>query len=469
VIEPKIPHDEIFRNFICTQENKPFLSELYADYLASYILSGELYPGHLFPSVKELHEQNSLPYHVINEALKLLKSKGLIKTGRGIKTHVSQTKPAVKTNNDASLPLYADCHYLPYCSDTASIIKKYHKTKFYYSSIVPPQQENVISEELIDTLCINFNQLHHKQYTNENFLYVNSCFYLMRAIGRAIWEKNSVIVIPEKASTQLRNALKFEKLNTVTVKSDGEGIDIKDLDLICTQYKVTGVVIMSVANFPDCKAMSEKRISDLFQTQNLYGFKIIENNFYEPWLYNQQNKVLNGASNSLDTIIYIYPLNYFIKDISHLRAVAADTITIQKIKSHLVTHEVEWNYSLARSACSTLLLQEYATTCTNLRAQLHYSITMIRNVFSATNFWDAHGLNQDAGMAFLLRPREGSFPTHAVARLHEYGIQVYHPEIYMGDISQGLRIDLSYYLTSKTLETKVKKLERITRKICMEG
>ena len=469
VIESKNFSDEIFRNFIYTEEEKPFLSELFADYLTNCISTGNLLPSQHLPTVEDMHLGNHLPYHVINAALKILKNRGLILMGRGIKTQVAQKQPVVAAVANTSSPIYCDCYSLPFCNSTAAIKTMYHKTKFYCMSTVPPQYENSICEEMINILCMRFNKLHSMHYSRENILYAHSYYHLMRAIVKAIAVKKGVVVIPKYTDVRLRNALKINGIKVVEIHTDEIGINVTKLASLCTNNNVIGVFLTSAANFSNCKAMSDERIAELYDLQAMYSFKIIENNFYEPWLIDQKNKVLNLTPKPLDNVIYVYPLNYFIKDMSYIRTVAADAFTIARIKEHLIADEVAWQYSIAKAISTVLLVPEYDLAEKKVREHLTEGIATIRRVFTASGFWDLAGIYQDAGMAFILKPKGARFPSDAISRYSAKDIYVCDPKSYQGSVSNGLRTDFSFHMAAKNLEAKVIKFESESRAICIRG
>ena len=469
MIEPKILLDEIFRNFIYTEEEKPFLSQLYADYLAKYILNGNLPPGEYLPTVKFLHLENNVPYHVISDSFQILKDKGLLLVGRGIKTQVAPLLPETPMPRVTSRPIYADFHCMPYGPATESIKKRYYKIKFYHMVTVPPRVENAICHDLLKVLQTRFNKLHDKFYGIENFLYVHSYYHLIRAIAKSLSTEQGVIVIPKNTDVKVLKAFNYIGLEVIEVDTDAEGIDIKQLSKVCIVHHVVGVYLMSAANFSDCRPTSDARISEILNMQDIYRFKIIENNFYEPWQHNQKNKVLSLGTRVLRDIIYIYPLCYFIKDISLIYAIAADADTIRQIEYHLITDAVQWHYSLAKTTAYILSLKLYENTMNNVKAQMSYSLAIIKKVFADTGFWEPIALNQDAGLSIVVKPKVGWFPADTIQRFREPGIYVYLVEIYEGNLKNGVRIDLSHYIGSKTLEATVRIIESTGRGICLVG
>lgn len=459
-------HDEIFMNFRFDIGEKAHLSQLYADYLSGFIRSGHLPVGYQFPTIEFIHAHNDLAYNVINKALFLLTAEGYLKLGRGIKTHVISDHSRLEANVKSKYEVYANFYCQPSNYITKVTERNYYKSKTYHMNNIPPGNENATSPSLIATFSKRFNNMHHQSYTPENIYYSHSYSLLMRSIGKAIISKKGVIVIPKNADGILRSALKFHYLKIIEIDSDEHGIDMIKLAQLCKVHHVCGVFMMSAANFPNCSSTSIDRIRNLFELQEKYHFKVVENNFFEPWLSNQHNQILSMAGNSLESVIYVYPVMYSIKDISQIKVVAAGAKIIEAIRLHVISEGNDAKLCVARAINEALLMPDYNSDRINVRVQLSKAVKIIKDVFNASGFWLKEGINQDSGMALFLKPVKGMFPADAFEQLKKWRIHVYNPKDYNGAAMDGIRLDLTYYLPNKNLREMIIWVESICREIC---
>lgn len=458
--------DEIFRNFIFKRSDKRYLIQKYADYLSSYIHSGYLPFGYEFPTVAYLHIHNHLAYHVIHKALWLLSAKGYIKMGRGITTHVIFQSDRNGNYRNFKHQIYADYHCQPPNHLTVKTEKNFLNSKAFHMGHIRPGQENVISPSLIATAEMRFNEMHKLVYERNNFYYTHSYAFMIRSIIKAIYIKKGVMVISKQVDPQFRTALKSLSIKIIEVGSDEQGIDLTALQRICKIHKVCGVFIMSRASFPECNPTSAKRLRELLHLQEQHDFKIVENNFFEPWLIHQHNLLLSMAANPLKSIIYVYPFNYSVKEISEISCVAADAATINLIRMTVITDGKNARLSVAEATSEALLFPDYQLEKTKVRTQLAKAIAIIREVFNGTGYWDTFGISQDSGMAIFLRPMHGFFPSDAFSRLSKMGILIHDPKSYYGCASDGIRLDLTYYISNNNLKEIVVWVEEVCRKMC---
>ena len=460
--------NEIFSNFTNEQAGKSYVAQQFADYLIRHIRSGCLPPGTKFPSREHIHFITNLPYNKIDEAFSILRMNGCLKIGLGTPTEVIASEFTTLSTEKSIFKVHADFHCTPTNFMTATVEKKFSNLKGYHHEQINPKEEYTASRVFCTYLARTFNKTHDLTYQPENFYYANSYYLLMRAVGKSICGKKGVIVISRNANAALRDALNYQSIKIMEVDSDDQGIDTVQLAEICGHHQVCGVFIMSASNMPDCVTTSVPRLRSLLDLQQQYSFKIVDYNLMEPWLENQCSKLLNLAADPLQSIIYIYPINYTFKELNPDRAVAADAGLIKNIEAHLIAAEDVAQRSVAEAANQIFLSPQYKQMVADLQRHRREAVKMIREVFNATGYWSKSGINQDSGMAIFLKPLHGMFPPGTVEYLQGLGISVYDSSSYNGSCRGGIRMDFTHHIGSHRLKDLVVWVESVCRQFCEE-
>lgn len=459
--------DEIFRNFNLTEKSDLSRPREYANYLIGQIDLGNLAVGSKLPSVNDLHLKSSLSHANIREALKIMECKGYLSITSGINSCVKRPDLNPYLPVQYEEVFHADYHCKHPKLHTIGIEKLYQKFRIDYSRETPPGQENSISPILINTLLNRYNVLHRQSYHCENLYYTHDYQLLIKSIGLVVKEKGSVVAISAQSDGVLRLALASAGLKMVEVKMDKDGLCTDDLARICLSRKVAAVFLTSKASFPEFIYTTAERVNELFALQKTYQFKIIENDFYAPWLNTLDNLVLELAGDAVDAVIYLWPVSYLLSDISRLMVIAAHSKIIEAVRNKVKAEGKQAYRSIGNATNDLLLRKEFIKVQDLVKSELSVLRAIVLEVFSSSDFWQLAGIESDSGPAFFMKPSEGSFPAGAYQQLRDLGVFVYDPESYNGSALNGIRYDFSFYIGKKNFKITLQKIEKHSRNIVL--
>ena len=428
------------------------------------ISSGELPYGYKLKSVKEMAQLTGLSIPSIYLVLEALVARKMVTTAKGAVAKVSYIGPI--EGPDTTIYVQADSQFKTVRRYTYSLNKYFHKVQEKHRSEHPPSLQNTSYGPLSLTCC---NILNEQQGTN--FHYNNSCYYhdarlLHFAVVSILSKKSGVVIIPSQ-SLHLKAILSLKGINFFEVGFDDKGLLVDEVKLLCEQHKISAIYLMSRANFPNMLDTVEERIALLFQLKDRYGFTIIENCGFEPWLKDKENYILKLADNMMEDVIFISPIIHIIEEIGKQIFVIAHAEMICEINKYIALISSYKSYSMAYAIKEVLLSKVYAATIKELEYAVGQVAALIRKIFRTPGFWEPAGIRNEDGTAVYLVPREGYFRTDVYKRILELDILVTDPSSYYeeGTPVLGIRIDVSFLIGMTHAEETLSILDNNFRKL----
>lgn len=457
----------VFHNFDYSKYSQLPKWDAYAEYLITLLSTGYIPVNTRFPSVSYLHEHNDLSYRDIQKAFRIMAELTflIIKTGQnaiGILPEHGSGNPIVTSNM-----IMANYHIKQPRMVTLQLQNIFKKVLSHKSVSILPVLENSVSFSLIGYLVRKYNELYSTKYIPDNFYYALGLPLMLQAVLLSVYEPGSKIVIPVNTYIGLPQILKLLRIDFVEVDMDGEGLNMTSLKELCKLYRISAVFMMSKASFPKILYTSEERIKKLFDLQEVYLFKIVEIDFYLPWLEIKANPVIMHAGKAIEDVIYIYPLTFLLKDLSEMMVVTAQAEILKKIKVGIRTLGDQPSKSMGDAAYEILSDKKFTSTEKDIAKVVKVEKKMIVEIFAERSFWQMRGIIQDSGLALFLIPKQKRFPKEAFRLLRDNDLLVFNPKLHGGKAEEGLRLDLSNYAGHHNFESNLKDIERKCREICI--
>jgi len=459
-------HLEIYKAFRITEENRDFKARALANYLIDQIIVGNIPVDSKLPSVKDLRTYTKVSLANVGKALHIMQDKGYLLIVSGVLSiaKMSDTGESSALNN-----FYADFHIKQPRLHVLKLESHFQKLKIDCGRVLHPRMENSISLALIDTLANRFNARNDLDHNANQFCYTHNYQLLIKAVGLVIKEKPGVIVISAHSDSALRMGLASTGLKVLEVNTDKDGFCVDELAEICLNEKdVAAVFITSKACFPNFAYTTAARIKALFVLQAKHGFKIVENDNYSPWIADHNNLVLQMAGKAMDDVIYLYPISYLLYDISLITVVSANAEIVARITDKVIPEGQQKSRSIADATNELLQDKIFFEVEDMVMSEVSLFRVLILEVFMESGFWQLNNKGDDSGPGLFLQPKKGSFPTDAFIKLSKKGLVVYDPKkAYDGSSRDGLRFDLSFYISKKNFKADLQKIEKQCRNICL--
>lgn len=461
----QINHLEIFKAFRITEETRDFKARALANYLIDQIIVGNIPVDTNLPSVKELRIYTQVSLANVGKALHIMQKNGYLLIISGV---LSTVKMPPSIGNAPLDNFYADFHIKRPRLHVLKLERHFQKLKIDCERAIHPRMENSISLALISTLAYRFNDHNNLNNNAEQFYYTHNYRLLIKAIGLVIKEKPGVVVISAQNDSALRKGLASTGLNVLEVNTDKDGFCVDELAKICLDEIVAAVFITSRARFPDFTYTTAARIKALFVLQAKYKFKVVENDSYSPWLADRNNPVLKMAGDAMEDVIYLYPISYLLYDISLITVVVAHAKIVARIKDKVLAEGQQSSLSIADATNELLQDKLFFEVEEMVMSELSLFRSLILEVFMESGFWRLNEPRDDSGPGLFLQPKEGTFPDDAFIKLSKKGLVVYNPKkAYNGSSRDGLRFDLSFYISRKNFKADLQKIEKQCRNICL--
>ena len=393
-----------------------------------------------------------------------LVARKMVTTAKGVVAKVSYVGPI--SDPDTTMYVQADSQFKTVRRYTYSLNKYFHREQEKHRSKHPPSLQNTNYGPLSLTCC---NILNKQQGTNFHYSssgYCHDARLLHFAVVSILSKKSGAVIIP-KQSPHLKAILSLKNINFFEVGFDEKGLLVDEVKLLCEQYQISAIYLMSRANFPNLLDTSEERIALLFQFKNTYRFTIIENCGLEPWLRDNVNYVLKMADYRMEDIIFISPIIPIIEEIGKQVFIIAHAEMICEINQYVELVSSNKSHSTAYAINEVLLSKVYADTIKELEYAVGQLAALIRKIFRDPGFWELSGIRNEAGTAIYLVPKRGFFKQDVYKKLLELNILVTNPFSYYeeGALILGIRIDVSSLIGMAHAEETLRALDKIFRKL----
>jgi hypothetical protein len=456
----------IFCNFDSANLKGKSAADAYVTYLMNHLRSGALPNGTRFPARWTIYKNNKITYYALDMAFQKLNVEGflLMKSGQ---RRIAQYPPITGYQAKPEVKLAGNYHCKPIRLHTNKPHHIYLKHLEDYQRAISPVDENSVSYKMLNYTAVKYNQLYTSGYLTDNFYYSHDLRFMLQATVMSIYQPGTKIVIPAKTYSELPAILQLLRYPYLEIGMDNEGFDVDALTEICTHHKVAAVFLMSRANFPTTVYTSEKRIRNLFSLREKAGFKIVEVDFFLPWLERKDSPLLQMAGKNREEVIYIYPQTFLLKEMSDVTVVAARTEVRQQIRSNLKLIGAKAFKSVAEAMRRTVVHKEFLSAERKIAKLIQEQKVLIKEVFMADGFWQRDGLVNDAGLAIFLRPQHNALPKECFSILLAEGIVAVNPDWYGGSAEDGLRFDFSHYIGHHDFEKNIKLVDQVCRSICI--
>jgi DNA-binding transcriptional MocR family regulator len=456
----------IFHNFDSANLRGKSAADAYVTHLRGHMRSGDLPNGTRLPARRILYENNKITYYAIKIALLQLSMEGFLLMKSGQRT-VAQYPPIIGHQSKPEVKLVGNYHCKPIRLHTNKPHDIYLKYLQKLLRTISPVDENSISYDLLNYTAVKFNDLYSSAYLTDNFYYSHDLRLMLQATVMSVYQPGTTIVIPAKTYSELPAILQLLGYPYVEIDMDNEGFDVDALAEVCTHHKVAAVFLMSRASYPTTVHTSAKRIKNLFSLREKKGFKIVEVDFFLPWLERKENPLLKLAGKNREEVIYIYPHTFLLKEMSDVTVVAAHTELRQQIRNNLKLIGAKAFKSVAEAMRRTMVHKGFLSAKRKIAELIQEHKMLIQKVFMADDFWQREGLVNDAGLAIFLRPQHMALPKDCFSTLLAEGIVAVNPDWYSGAAEDGLRFDFSHYIGHHDFENKIKLVDQVCRSICI--
>jgi hypothetical protein len=441
------------------------VADQYVEFLINKLRSGDLPNGTQLPRRSQLYSNNNISYYALDKAFKKMSMEGFLFMRSGQRP-IAQYPPKIGHRFVHDVKVEGNYHCKPIRLHMNKPHKLYQKDKDSYLLNLSPVKENSISYELLDFSAVKYNQLYNSGFLTDNFYYSHDMRCMLQAVLMSVYQPGQVIVIPANTFSELPAILQLLRWEYSEIDTDKEGFNVDALTDLCKQHKVAAVFLMSRANYPTTVHTTEKRIKELFSLREKNDFKIVEIDFFLPWLEQKVNPLLKLAGTSREHVIYLYPHTFLLKELSEVVVVSASAQLRQKIKGNLKLIGAKAFRSIAEAMRNVMGTKEFLLAEQKIATLVQKHKMLLKEVFMASGFWQSEGLVYDAGVAIFLRPLHSTFPKDSYALLKDQGILAVNPEYYSGSSEYGLRFDFSYYIGHHDFEKKIKLVESECRSIC---
>jgi hypothetical protein len=456
----------IFRNWNRYEFSDQNIAHQYAEFLINKLRSGHLPNGIHLPPRGYICQNNNITKYALDRALKEMKEYGylLMKSGQRPTTQYPPKGgiwPVEKV--EVEVEVFADYHIIPSRLQTINPLHIYQAYKNFYWHNPAPLYEDSVSASLREFTAVKYNEIYASGFQKDNFYYSHSLLFMLQVVLRSVYQPGALIVIPAKTYTKLPELLKGLRYKYLEIDMDNEGFNVDALADLCKHHKIAAVFLMSRASFPTTVSTSKMRTKDLFRLRKKNDFKIVEIDFFLPWLKRKANPLLKLAGASREHVVYIYPHSYLLWEISDVVIVSTQGELQQIIKKNLKDTGSHSSRAIAESMCFVMMHREFLIAEQKIATLVQKYKIFIKKVFMESRFWDMEGLLNDSGLAIFLRPQHNSFPTDSYSLLKAQGILAMNPNCYGGTAEDGLRFDFSYYIGHYDFEKKIRLVEHVCR------
>jgi len=429
-----------------------------------YIVSGQLVPGYIFPSVTRMHQAMQISKINITKILKNLSAGAFIIWKNGKAAQVSSGSFAGFNAVYDGDVVNAQGLLNPDRGHVYNKNKLFMSKLFGFEKYYPLTEREAIYPLLLEESCQMLNNSRNTSFNASEVYYLYNLKNIYTNICLALHDKKSVFLVPENYSV-VKRILKRLGMKTILLKVDDQGICIDQIDKHCASGNVRGVFFQAHSALPIPVDTAEDRIFALRQLQIKHQFKVIENGGYLPRESTKESYLLKLFKDSPDGLIYIWQLTMMQRETKNLFFVRSSTNFVQKIRESAADLGSQLNLPVAFAIREMIIDKSYADNVKGNTAAVSLLFKTIREIFLYDYFWDESTIKFGNDTAFYLKPKSGYFTPHVFKKLWNAKGNFVDPSLYVVEKKplKGIWLDFSFYLDHKHFRLDIVAFEKILR------
>jgi hypothetical protein len=440
-------------------------AETFENELINYIKIQTLYLGYGMPSMEQISALTGLSLSTVSRVFSALARQSYLRKENGKNAividplHPNFGHPE---NTDTS---YFDNFCIRKGTITYELNKLFVNTYRKYDQATLSCSNNQIYEPLIVTSCEYINNSRNGKYSYHNVFYLHDYQALVRAVGQVISALPGAVIIPDTASTIIRDALEASPLTLIALPFGDSTYQIRQLEAQCKQQQIAAIYFTPYRTY-----FTPGEVRHMIRLQKQYQFKLIIDDRHRPWFYQNDHLVLDPWAEIIDAIIGIEPLSYLTEELSRFNLLIADKDLIRQVRLAALKHGPQAYSDRAFAAEYVLKNKVFRIANVMAKENINQLKALVNRVLYKDNFWERQPARLRTTPVIYLQPKKHLFPPSIYEQLKKEGFHMLDPEIYQPGFTELkiLRIELGNFIGVKNKEAQIIKFFERVKKLALE-